>query len=171
MRHEITSCIALVALLAEAASAQVAPGTRVRVVQPGPSVLHGPGILRAIVADTVWITDSSGAEVRGVLGDDRWLEESRGVGNAAVTGAVIGIVAGAALGAGLGALLYQEPEAHRGCDNVSEFDICLASPRFTRAGAIELGAVLGIIPGALLGRQMGSESRERWRRIERAPFP
>ncbi|MBL0172950.1 MAG: hypothetical protein IPP90_20035 [Gemmatimonadaceae bacterium] len=151
------------ALVARQAEGQGAiPGARVRIVRESNQILV-EGELVSRTANGVSIRsvtpDSTSSAIEWVLqGNDR-LEQSTGMHSNALRGAGVGLLLGAAAGALVGAGTYEEPACDGGC-----------FVDLGRGFSVAAGAVVGAVPGMLLGAVLGTGSKhESWRTMVARP--
>jgi hypothetical protein len=165
-------CAALLAapaVLRAQTVAELAPGARVRVVDPATGRIVGT--VESVAGDNLVVRSGKGEDARTVtlsLSSIRSVQVSRGTPSrpvSALRGAALGLVTGAAggvAGATIGHLSYQE-----NCDGGADDWMC-----FTMAESALFGVIIGAPMGAAWGAVAGFVfPRERWRSITVANPP
>jgi hypothetical protein len=147
----------------------LAPGTRVRVVEPGTGRIVGT--VSALRGDTLVVLSGSGSSARTVelpVSSMRSLQVSRGRPSrpaSALRGAAIGLAAGAVGGmvsATVPSLFMDEP-----CDRTADDLLCFSTAEWAVFGVL-LGAPTGAAWGGALGFLF---PRERWHSISARTAP
>jgi hypothetical protein len=137
--------------------AHVAPGSRVRVTQPGEQ--PRTAVVVRHDADTLFVRWNNLADTAALpVGRITRLDVSAGTHRSVAKGAGMGVVIGGVAGALLGGLTYTP------CEGLN----CLTQPA-GRGEAIAYGAGGGGLLGVIVGSLVGLKTHEDWERVSITP--